>query len=90
MRFPKNQIGAGLTKEVYESFSMEEKKFWNDFFIISKKEINEMEKKNCTIPFIPSEKLKKMYKQAIERYDGGKYCHIRQLEAIFDFSIIIH
>lgn len=90
MRFPKNQIGIGLTREIFQSFSVEEKNFWNDFFILSEEEIRAAKEAVDAMPFIPSERLKKMYKQAIEKYDGGKYCHIRQLETMFDFNIMVH
>ncbi|MEK7575807.1 MAG: hypothetical protein AAB491_01840 [Patescibacteria group bacterium] len=90
MKLSKIQIGIGLTKQIYNSFSAKEKKFWNDFFVLSEKEIKMAKETADTMPLIPSERLKKMYKQAIEKYDGGKYCHIRQLEAMFDFNIIVH
>jgi hypothetical protein len=47
--------------------------------------IDEKTAKNETRPFAPPPSLKKKYEMAIAKYDGTKYCQIRQLQGVFVF-----
>ncbi|GBE17221.1 hypothetical protein BMS3Abin15_01058 [bacterium BMS3Abin15] len=82
-----SQLGIPLTEEILNSFNKKEKKLWGDFGALAEKEVSEAEERNETQPYIPSEKFRKMYERVIKEYNGREYCHVRQLETIFNFSI---
>ncbi len=78
------QLGVAMTAEVMDEMKAGERRFWEKFLSRAQKEISLADKTN-QFPIEPSEILKKRYKKAIEKYDGWKYCQIKQLEYYFKF-----
>lgn len=77
------QKGVPLNEMTLSEMSKEERKFWEDFLEEAKQIIDKKEAKDGTKPFRPPLSLKRKYREAITKYDGGKYCQIRQLQEIF-------
>jgi len=65
--------------------SKEERVFWNDFFAEADQVMIERKAEGKSNPFAPTVSLKEKYEKAITKYDGGKYCAVKQRERIFAF-----
>lgn len=82
----KIRIGVPMTDEFIESLNEGEKKFWQSFHQEAKELIKILKEKGNNLPYAPTESLQKKYEKAIQEYAGAKYCHVRQLESIFNFK----
>lgn len=84
----RSPIGEPLSNEVLAAMGAEERSFWNSFLQLAKDTLDAKEAERR----MPGEKipapaeLARLYHEAIEKHDGGKYCQVRQLEQIFDFG----
>src|SRR5680860_160147 len=79
------QEGMPLDDFVLSKMSKDEKGFWEDFFAEVEQVIAEKEARGKVRPFAPTVFLKEKYEEAITKYDGGKYCPVKQLGGIFTF-----
>jgi hypothetical protein len=79
------QIGAPLDQATFDAMSQEEQGFWKRLDVRAKAIIAEKEAAGEERPFAPPQDLVQMHQEALDKYDGGKYCHVRQLEQIFTF-----
>jgi len=79
------QKGMPLDDFVLSKMSKDEKGFWEDFFAEVEQAIAEKEARGKVRPFAPTVFLKEKYEEAITKYDGGKYCPVKQLGGIFTF-----
>lgn len=81
---PTIQLGVAMTPEVMDKMKENERSFWEKFLSRAQKEIVLADKTN-KFPIEPSNILQRQYEKAIEKYDGSKYCQMRQLECYFKF-----
>ena len=79
------QEGAPLNDDVLLEMSEEERVFWEDFFAEADQVIVKRKVEGKSRPFAPTVSLKEKYEKAITKYDGGKYCAVKQRERIFAF-----
>lgn len=80
----KIQLGVALTPEVMDKMKASEKRFWENFLSRAQKEIT-LADNSEKFPLEPSKILQRQYEKAIEKYDGERYCQMRQLEYYFKF-----
>lgn len=81
---PGVQLGVAMTAEVMDKMKAGERRFWEKFLSRAQKEIDLADKTN-NFPIEPSEILRKQHAKAVEKYDGEKYCQMRQLKYYFKF-----
>jgi len=79
------QEGESLSDDVLLAMSKEERVFWKDFFAEADQVMIERKAEGKSKPFAPTVSLKEKYEKAITKYDGGKYCAVKQRERIFAF-----
>jgi len=77
------RIGVPLTDEVLANMSKEERAFWSGFLGAVQKIVQATQEKSIGHKKLPPHLLKK-YHTAIRKYDGEKYCQMRQIKLIFD------
>jgi len=91
------QQGIPLNDLTFSKMSKKERNFWNHFLkkaqeVIdkedAKRKIDDKTKKakKKNVILMPPLSLKSKYEEAVKKYDGRKYCQVRQLEDIFDFQ----
>ncbi len=86
---------ASDTQEKYHHLDSQEKDVINNSIIsflkknkdrvFTQREIAAASDGTKEFPIEPSEILRRQFTKAIEKYDGSKYCQIRQLEYYFKF-----
>lgn len=81
----KVQLGVAMTPEVMDKMKAGERSFWEKFLSRAQKEINKASDGTREFPIEPSRILQGQYAKAIEKYNGEKYCQMRQLEYYFKF-----
>lgn len=81
----KIQLGVALTAEVMAKMKASERRFWEKFLSRAQKEIVSADDNSNQFPIEPSEILKKQHAKAVKKYDGEKYCQMRQLQLYFKF-----
>lgn len=79
-----------LTPEFLKTMGDEEREFWEYFLDTADKEIKIYEAAGINPPCLPSDELREMYFEAIERYNGMIYCQMHQLPNFFDFDANVH
>jgi len=79
------QQGLPLDDGAFARMTEEERDFWMDFLGEAEKVIGEMTDRGETQPFAPPQSLREKYQKALIKYDGGKYCQVRQLQGVFVF-----
>ncbi|MCK9597248.1 hypothetical protein M0R19_08755 [Candidatus Pacearchaeota archaeon] len=77
------RVGVPLTDEVLVNLSKKERIFWNDFLGEVQKIVRALPEKRTGEEKLPPHLLKK-YQTALRKYDGEKYCQMRQIKAIFN------
>lgn len=82
---PKIQLGVAMIPEVMDKMKAGERRFWESFLSRAKREIGKASDGTKEFPIEPSDILQRQYIKAIEKYDGVKYCQIRQMEYYFRF-----
>lgn len=78
--------GVPLNMGTMASMSQEEVVFWNDFLPDAQLAIDVLEEEGKQPPFEPPASLRAKYRHALEKYNGGIYCQVRQLQRIFNFG----
>mgnify|MGYP001566029756 CR=1 FL=1 len=79
------QQGIALDDGTLSKMTEEERGFWMDFLGEAKQVIDEKTARDETQPFAPPQSLREKYQKALIKYDGGKYCQVRQLQGVFVF-----
>ncbi|MDP3882875.1 MAG: hypothetical protein Q8Q48_02360 [Candidatus Staskawiczbacteria bacterium] len=74
-----------MEPDVFDAMSQEEQDFWKRLDVLAKAVIVEKDAAGEERPFTPPQDLVQMHQEALDKYDGGKYCHVRRLEQIFKF-----
>lgn len=81
----RHQLGAPLDNLALSRMDESQRFFWLGFFKEAETVINDLENKGEAKPFTPPDSLKAKYEEALAKYDGERYCQIKQLQAIFNF-----
>jgi hypothetical protein len=75
-----------MTVDVIAAMSKRNRSFWESFYKLTKKEIEENKKNEKAEPFEPSERLQRLFTLALAYYKGADYCHVQQLKEKFKFA----
>lgn len=85
MSRPAQQLGIPLDDITLDSMDKKEHAFWIDFLEEAQKVLSELRRSGQAEPYTPPASLAKKFHKAVNKYDGAKYCQIRQLREIFSF-----
>lgn len=80
------QQGVPLDPLTLGNMPQEEQDFWNDFLSEADQVLCARDAGDATPPYPPTASLNMKYKIAVEKYDGEKYCQMRQLKQLFTFG----
>lgn len=80
------QKGVPLDEETLREMKPKERAFWMDFLSKAQKLIQQRKSEREKGPFMATPLLVALYRKAIKRYEGEKYCQVRQLESIFNLK----
>jgi len=79
------QRGVPLNEETLSRMRKKERSFWLDFLEEAEQVIGKARANDNTKPFTPPPSLRAKYRKALKKYDGERYCQIKQLQEIFSF-----
>jgi len=80
------QLGEPLTEEMLRAMNAAEAEFWDDFLTEARTVLDLREAERAAGPYEPTASLSAKYCRAVNEFDGGRYCPVRQLEGLFKFS----
>ena len=77
--------GIPLDPPTLAAMNEEERKFWDDFLSEASALLNQLKNSGSSQPFQPTESLRAKHQTALSKYEGEKYCQMRQLKEFFAF-----
>ncbi len=80
-----SRLGIPIDEETLDMMNIDKKKFFVDFLAQAKREIDMCLNSRDSLPFTPSESLRRQYRLALEVYGGRVFLPVQHMAEIFRF-----